>query len=54
MVFEEVRLPHFVIADLYKDSLIALKDETAEKSLSDSDTNTEQLRFLGDNKKISP
>ncbi len=51
MVFEDVILPDFVIADLYRNTLIESLDETAVNTQSSTEIQTEKIRFLGDNNK---
>ena len=52
----KIHLPGFVIADLYKDTLVEIKDMTAELNLPKPKKQTEtpkpqQQWFMGDNKK---
>ncbi|MFY7965135.1 MAG: hypothetical protein ACOVO1_09585 [Chitinophagaceae bacterium] len=64
MVFEDIRLPDFVIADLYKNTLIegeksaksptiSNANTTAKSADTESNDNAEtlQIKFLGENKK---
>jgi hypothetical protein len=51
MAFEDVILPDFVIADLYRNTLIESLNETAANTKSSKEIQTEKIRFLGDNKK---
>jgi hypothetical protein len=51
MAFEDVILPDFVIADLYRNTLIESLNETAVNTKSSKENHTEKIRFLGDNKK---
>ena len=51
MAFEDVILPDFVIADLYKNTLIESVNESVSQTQSNIEIKTEKIRFLGDNKK---
>jgi len=51
MAFEDVILPDFVIADLYRNTLIASLNETAVKTQHNKEIQAEKIKFLGDNKK---
>jgi hypothetical protein len=51
MAFEEVVLPNFVIADLYKNTLIESIDDFTVVANVDKDIQSEKIRFLGDNSK---
>ena len=51
MAFEDVILPDFVIADLYRNTLIESLNETVVNTKSNKEIQTEKIRFLGDNKK---